>query len=193
MTVITRAMCIQRFFKNEYGVQRGSIMDMVIYPGDPLTPGVGATADAKRISSHNEAPNLLKIPVIPISYHDALPLLQALEGPVAPDDWRALYLYLSYWRRPGKVHLKMEFDWKLVSCYDVVATIRGAKFPDEWVVRGNHHDAWVNGAQDPISGMAAMLEEAKALGGLVKQRVETRSHHYLLCMGWRRTRVDWLN
>ncbi|HNP21204.1 MAG TPA: transferrin receptor-like dimerization domain-containing protein [Panacibacter sp.] len=157
-------------FKNEYGVQRGSIMDMVIYPGDPLTPGVGATADAKRISSHNEAPNLLKIPVIPISYHDALPLLQALEGPVAPDDWRgALPFTYHIGAGPAKVHLKMEFDWKLVSCYDVVATIRGAKFPDEWVVRGNHHDAWVNGAQDPISGMAAMLEEAKALGGLVKQ------------------------
>lgn len=156
-------------FKNEYGVQRGSVMDMVIYPGDPLTPGIGATEDAKRIASHNEAPNLLKIPVLPISYHDALPLLQQLEGPVAPDDWRGA-LPFTYHIGPGnaKVHLKLEFDWKLVPCYDVVATIKGAKYPDQWIVRGNHHDAWVNGAQDPISGMAALLEETKALGELLK-------------------------
>ncbi len=156
-------------FKNEYGVQRGSVMDMVVYPGDPLTPGIGATRDAKRYPSHLDAPNLIKIPVLPVSYHDAEPLLEALTGPVAPESWRGA-LPITYHIGPGKsnVHLKMESDWKLVPCYDVVAMIRGSEFPDEWVIRGNHHDAWVNGAQDPISGQAAMLEEAKAMGALVK-------------------------
>ena len=156
-------------FKNEYGVQRGSVMDMVIYPGDPLTPGIGATENAQRIASHNDAPNLLKIPVLPISYKDALPLLQNLEGPVAPEAWRGA-LPITYHVGPGSamVHLQMEFDWKLVPCYDVIGMIKGSDYPDEWVIRGNHHDAWVNGAQDPISGQAAMLEEAKAIGELVK-------------------------
>src|SRR5450631_2156061 len=156
-------------FKNEYGVQRGSVMDMVIYPGDPLTPGIGATPDAKRYATHQEAPNLLKIPVLPISYHDARPLLESLAGPVAPENWRGA-LPFTYHVGPGKsvVHLELQFDWKLVPCYDVVAMIKGSEFPDEWVIRGNHHDAWVNGAQDPISGQAAMLEEAKAIGALVK-------------------------
>jgi N-acetylated-alpha-linked acidic dipeptidase len=156
-------------YKNEYGVQRGSVMDMPIYPGDPLTPGIGATKDAKRITSHNEAPNLLKIPVLPISYHDAKPLLESLTGPVAPESWRGA-LPITYHVGPGKstVHLQLEFDWKLVPCYDVIAEIKGSDFPDEWVIRGNHHDAWVNGAQDPISGQASMLEEAKSVGELVK-------------------------
>ena len=157
-------------FKNEYGVQRGSVMDMVVYPGDPLTPGVGATRDAKRYASHNDAPNLLKIPVLPISYHDAKPLLEGLSGPVAPENWRGA-LPITYHIGPGKstVHLELQFDWKLVPCYDVIATIKGTDYPDEWVIRGNHHDAWVNGAQDPISGQASMLEEAKAMGELVKK------------------------
>ncbi len=156
-------------FKSEYGAQRGSVMDMVIYPGDPLTPGVGATQNATRIASHNEAPNLLKIPVLPISYHDALPLLKALEGPVAPAEWRGA-LPITYHIGPGaaKVHLQVAFDWKMVPCYDVIGMIKGAQFPDEWVIRGNHHDAWVNGAEDPISGLAAMLEEAKSIGELTK-------------------------
>jgi N-acetylated-alpha-linked acidic dipeptidase len=145
-------------FKNENGVQRGSVMDMVVYPGDPLTPGVGATKDAKRFASHNDAPNLLKIPVLPISYHDAKPLLEALSGPVAPENWRGA-LPITYHIGPGKskVHLELQFDWKIVPCYDVIAMIKGTEFPNEWVIRGNHHDAWVNGAQDPISGQAAML------------------------------------
>lgn len=151
-------------FKNEFGVQRGSVMDMVIYPGDPLTPNVGATANAQRIADHTLAPNLLKIPVLPISYHDAQPLLAALTGPVAPDDWRGA-LPITYHIGPGKtkVHLKLAFDWKIRPAYDVIAMIKGAQFPDQWVVRGNHHDAWVNGAADPISGLAAELEEAKAI------------------------------
>jgi N-acetylated-alpha-linked acidic dipeptidase len=155
-------------FKNEYGVQRGSVMDMVIYPGDPLTPNVGATAKAARID-RGEAKNLLKIPVLPISYHDAQPLLSAIDGPVAPEEWRGA-LPITYHIGPGnaKVHLKLEFNWNTVPAYDVVATIKGSQYPDEWVVRGNHHDAWVNGAGDPISGLAAELEEAKAIGILVK-------------------------
>ncbi len=155
-------------FKNEYGVQRGSVMDMVIYPGDPLTPGVGATTDANRLD-RLQAPNLLKIPVLPISYHDAKPLLEALDGPNVPRNWQG-GLPFAYHVGPGKtvVHLKVAFDWDIVPCYDVIAKIKGAKYPDEWVIRGNHHDGWVNGAADPISGQAAMLEEAKSIGELLK-------------------------
>ncbi|GAA3911927.1 M28 family peptidase [Chitinophaga oryziterrae] len=155
-------------YKNEYGVQRGSIMDMVIYPGDPLTPGTGATQNAKRLE-RSEAANLLKIPVLPISYHDAQPLLAALTGPVAPAAWRG-GLPMTYHVGPGtgKVHLEVSFDWQLRPAYDVIAEIKGAQFPDQWIIRGNHHDAWVNGAADPISGLASELEEAKAIGELVK-------------------------
>jgi len=156
-------------FKNEYGVQRGSVMDMVVYPGDPLTPGVGATKNAKRLD-RKEAYNLIKIPVLPISYHDAQPLLAGLEGPVVPEeDWRG-GLPMTYHIGPGKsvVHLKLEFDWKLVPAYDIIGMIKGSQFPDEWVIRGNHHDAWVNGANDPLSGQSAMIDEAKALGDLMK-------------------------
>ena len=155
-------------FKNEYGVQRGSVVDMVIYPGDPLTPGYGATKDAKRLE-RNEAPTILKIPVLPISYHDALPLLSALDGTVAPEEWQGS-LPITYHLGPGKamVHLKLAFNWDMVQAYDVIAKIKGTEQPDEWVMRGNHHDAWVNGANDPLSGQAAMLEEARALGNLLK-------------------------
>jgi len=156
-------------FKNEFGVQRGSVMDMPIYPGDPLTPGIGADSNATRIASHNEAPNLLKIPVLPISYHDAKPLLESLDGPVVPNGWQGA-LPITYHVGAGKtqVHLKLEFNWDMVKCYDVIAMIKGSEYPDEWVMRGNHHDAWVNGASDPISGQSALLEEAKALGELLK-------------------------
>ncbi|HWZ16094.1 MAG TPA: transferrin receptor-like dimerization domain-containing protein [Mucilaginibacter sp.] len=155
-------------YKNEYGVQRGSVMDMVIYPGDPLTPGVGATKDAKRLD-RKDAPTILKIPVLPISYHDAQPLLAALDGAVAPHNWQGT-LPITYHIGPGKamVHLKLEFNWDMVPAYDVIAKIKGTVWPDEWVMRGNHHDAWVNGASDPISGQSAMLDEAKALGDLLK-------------------------
>ncbi|MDO3642370.1 transferrin receptor-like dimerization domain-containing protein [Mucilaginibacter sp. L3T2-6] len=155
-------------YKNEYGVQRGSVMDMVIYPGDPLTPGVGATKEAKRLD-RNDAVTILKIPVLPISYHDAQPLLAAMDGQVAPRDWQG-GLPITYHLGAGKAtaHLKMEFNWDMVTAYDVIAKIKGSKYPDEWVLRGNHHDAWVNGAGDPISGQSAMLDEAKALGDLLK-------------------------
>ena len=155
-------------FKNEFGVQRGSVMDMVIYPGDPLTPGIGATGNAKRLD-RLQAPNLIKIPVLPISYHDATPLLQALGGPVVPDSWHG-GLPFAYHVGPGKtkVHLKLEFNWDIVPCYDVIAKIQGSKYPDQWVIRGNHQDAWVNGAADPVSGLTSLLEEAKSIGAMLQ-------------------------
>ena len=155
-------------FKNDQTVQRGSVMDMVIYPGDPLTPGTASTLKAKRLA-RTEATTILKIPVLPISYGDALPLLSALEGPVVPAEWRGA-LPITYRTGPGaaKVHLKVESNWDIVPAYNVIATMKGSTYPDQWVIRGNHHDAWVNGADDPISGLAAQLEEAKAIGQLAK-------------------------
>jgi N-acetylated-alpha-linked acidic dipeptidase len=151
------------------GVQRGSVMDAPLYPGDPLTPGVGATKEAKRLKIE-DAQSIAKVPVLPISYADAQPLLAALEGPVAPANWRGA-LPITYRLGPGpaKVHLKLAFNWDLKPVYDVIATMRGAEEPDLWVLRGNHHDAWVNGADDPVSGQVVLLEEARALGELAKQ------------------------
>ncbi len=155
-------------FKNKFGVQRGSVMDMPVYPGDPLTPGYGATDDAKRLKPE-EATNLIKIPVIPISYSDAQPLLEALRGPVAPRSWRGA-LPITYHVGPSKaiVRLKLEFNWNMVDCHNVIARMIGSELPDEWVIRGNHRDAWVNGAADPISGMVALMEEARAVSELLK-------------------------
>ncbi|HXD34219.1 MAG TPA: transferrin receptor-like dimerization domain-containing protein [Pyrinomonadaceae bacterium] len=154
--------------RNENGAQRGSVADMPLFPGDPLTPGVGATADAKRLDLKS-APTLTKIPVLPISYSDAQPLLRALGGPLAPESWRgALPLTYHLGAGPATVHLKVESNWNRVSAFDVVAKLRGSERPDEWVIRGNHHDAWVNGANDPLSGLVAMMAEAKGLGELVK-------------------------
>lgn len=150
------------------GVQRGSVMDAPLYPGDPLTPGVGATKDAKRLTV-DEAPTLTKIPTLPISYGDAQPLLEALEGPLAPVEWRGA-LPITYHVGPGpaRVHLKVEANWDIKPVYDVIVRIPGAVHPDEWIVRGNHHDAWVNGAEDPTSAMVVLLEEARGLGELLK-------------------------
>ena len=150
------------------GVQRGSVLDMPQYPGDPLTPGVGATADAHRLK-REEAPTIPKIPVLPISYGDAQPLLAAMEGPVAPGKWRGgLPITYHLGSGPAKVHLQLAFNWDLKPVYDVIATMRGSQEPDLWVIRANHHDAWVNGAEDPVSGQVALLEEARALGELAK-------------------------
>jgi N-acetylated-alpha-linked acidic dipeptidase len=156
-------------YRPKDGVQRGSVMDMPVYPGDPLTPGVGATANAKRLD-RKDATTIMKIPVMPISYADAQPLLAALTGPIAPAAWRG-GLPITYHIGPGgaQVHMKLAFDWTLKPLYDVIAKIPGSVLPDEWVVRGNHHDGWVNGAEDPISGQVAELEEARALGELLKQ------------------------
>jgi N-acetylated-alpha-linked acidic dipeptidase len=151
------------------GVQRGSVADMPFYPGDPLTPGVGATKSAKRLKVE-EAATITKIPVLPISYGDAQPLLAALTGRVAPDGWRG-GLGITYRIGPGpaKVHLKVKSNWDIKPVYDVIVKIPGSSAPDEWVIRGNHHDAWVNGAEDPISGLDAVLEEGRAFGELLKQ------------------------
>jgi len=157
------------------GVQRGSVMD-TDYPGDPLTPGVGATSQAKRLAI-KDAKTIAKIPVLPISYADALPLLSALAGPVAPPEWRGA-LPLTYHVGPGPavVHLQVLSNWDITPIYDVIAILHGSKVPDQWILRGNHHDAWVNGAEDPLAGQAAMLEEARVLGDL-------RAH------GWRPDRT----
>jgi N-acetylated-alpha-linked acidic dipeptidase len=155
-------------WRRESGAQRGSVQDLPRSPGDPLTPGIGATKDARRLTVQ-ESPTIMKIPVLPISYEDALPFLRALGGPVAPDSWRGA-LPLTYHMGPGpaKVHLKLEFNWDLVPLFNVIAKIPGAEKPDEWIIRGNHHDAWVNGASDPTSGMVALMEEARAVGELRK-------------------------
>ena len=155
-------------FRNENGAQRGSVADMPLFPGDPLTPGVGATRDAKRLP-REEAPTLTKIPVLPVSYGDAWPLLESIRGPVAPAEWRGA-LPITYHIGPGpaKVRLKVAFDWRIVPAYNVIARLAGGERGDQWVMRGNHHDAWVSGARDPISGMVALLEEARAIGELVR-------------------------
>jgi N-acetylated-alpha-linked acidic dipeptidase len=151
------------------GAQRGSVMDMPLYPGDPLTPGIGAVPDAKRLAI-SEAKTLTKIPVLPMSYADAQPLLSALKGPVAPDNWRG-GLPISYHVGPGpaRVHLRLKFNWDIKRLYNVIVRIPGSEYPDEWVIRGNHHDAWVNGASDPVSGTVAEMEEARALAEMLKQ------------------------
>ncbi len=152
------------------GVQRGSVMDFAANsPGDPLTPGVGATPDAKRLAL-KDAKSITKIPVLPISYGDAQPLLAALTGPMAPEEWRGS-LPIPYHLGPGpaQVHLKVAFNWDIKPVYDVIAKIQGSVAADEWIIRGNHHDGWVNGAEDPISAQVSLLEEARALGSLVKQ------------------------
>lgn len=156
-------------YRNENGVQRGSVMDMPIHPGDPLTPGWGSTKNARRLA-REEAKTLMKIPVLPISYGDALPLLKSLTGQVVPESWRGA-LPITYHVGPGAatVRLKVVSDWKITTLYNVIARIEGSTYPDEWIIRGNHHDAWVNGADDPISGMVAVLEEARAFGELLKQ------------------------
>ncbi len=155
-------------FKNESGVQRGSVMDMPTYPGDVLTPGVGATADARRLR-RADAPTITKIPVLPISYRDALPLLSAMDGEVVPDEWRGA-LPITYHLGPGpaRVRMKAEFDWNMVTAYNVIARWRGSEYPDQWVIRGNHHDGWNHGAADPLSGIVAMLAEAKAVAEIAK-------------------------
>jgi N-acetylated-alpha-linked acidic dipeptidase len=151
------------------GVQRGSVMDMPLYPGDPLTPGIGAVPGAKRLAL-SEVKTLTKIPVLPMSYGDAEPLLAALKGPVAPAAWRGA-LPITYHVGPGpaKVHMRLKSNWDTKRLYDVIVRIPGAEYADEWVIRGNHHDAWVNGAEDPLSGTVAEMEELRAYSELLKR------------------------
>ena len=169
-------------YRMEHGLQRGSVLDMPLYPGDPLTPGKGAKPDAKRLAIE-DAPTIMKIPVMPISYADALPLLKALEGPVAPASWRGA-LSATYHIGPGpiKVHLQLKFDWGLRRAYNPVAKLKGSVYPDEWIMRGNHHDGWAQGAADPISGMVSLMEEARAIGELVK--TGWRPKRTLVYAGW---------
>lgn len=153
-----------------HGFQRGSVADMTIYPGDPLTPDVGATANAKRLT-REEAKTILKIPALPISYADAQVLLASIDGPVAPPAWRGslpITYHVGGGAKSGDVHLAVKSDWSLKPLYDVIGTLKGSEDPNEWIVRGNHHDGWVDGASDPLSGQIALLAEAKALGGLKK-------------------------
>ncbi len=155
-------------YRPEFGVQRGSVMDMPIYPGDPLSPGHASEPGAPR-GDRATAQTILKIPVLPISYGDALPLLRSLKGKIVPEPWRGS-LPITYHVGPGpaKVHLKLAFDWSVRPLYNVIARIEGTDFPDEWIIHGNHHDAWVNGASDPTSGNAVLLETARGLGELLK-------------------------
>ncbi len=152
-----------------YGAQRGSVMDMPLYPGDPLSPGWASEKGSKRLPI-SEAKSLVKIPVLPLSYADAQPILEQLTGPVVPRDWRGS-LAITYHAGPGatRVHMKTDYDWTSKPLYDVIATIPGSESPDQWVIAGNHQDAWVNGADDPISGAVALLETARALAALQKQ------------------------
>jgi len=150
------------------GIQRGSVVDMTLYAGDPLTPGIGAVKGAKRLA-FKDSPVILKIPALPIGYGDAKVLLEALGGQVVPAGWRGA-LPITYRVGPSApmVHLMVKSDWRLKTIYDVVATMKGSDYPDEWVLRGNHHDGWVEGAADQLSGQSALLEEARALGELAK-------------------------
>lgn len=155
-------------FKHESAVQRGSVMDMPTYPGDVLTPGIGATKNAKRLAI-DQAPTITKIPVLPISHRDALPLLAAMGGAVVPAEWRgALPITYHFGPGPARVRLKVKCSWDMVTAYDVIAKLEGSKFPGQWVIRGNHHDGWNHGANDPLSGQVALMAEAKAVGELAK-------------------------
>ncbi|MBV9214804.1 MAG: M28 family peptidase [Acidobacteria bacterium] len=155
-------------YRNENGVQRGSVMDMPTYPGDPLTKGIGALKGAPRIDAKS-APTLTKIPVLPISYGDALPLLKNMDGAVVPDAWKgALPITYHTGNKTPTVHMKLEFNWDIKPIYDVIAKMPGSERPNEWIIRGNHHDGWVNGADDPLSGQVAMMEEARGIAELAK-------------------------
>jgi N-acetylated-alpha-linked acidic dipeptidase len=156
-------------YRPQQGVQRGSVMDMPVYPGDPTTPGYGSTEGAKRLK-REEVTTIMKIPVLPISYEDALPLLQSLGGPVVPDAWKG-GLPITYHAGPStqKVRLNLAFNWDIKPLYNVIAKMKGSVYPDEWVIRGNHHDGWNLGAADPISGMVAEMDEARAIAELAKQ------------------------
>jgi len=160
--------------RNENSVERGSVLDMSFYPGDPLTPGVGAIGSVKRLDIR-DAKTITRIPVLPLSYGDAKPILAAIGGRIAPESFRGA-LGMTYHVGPGpaKVHMAVESNWDIKPVYDVIAKIAGRDFPDQWVIRGNHHDAWVNGAVDPISGQIALLEEARSIGRLVGQGWQPR-------------------
>ena len=155
-------------FKNDSGVQRGSVMDMPTYPGDVLTPGKPAIKGTRRLDIE-DAPTITRVPVLPISYRDAEPLLAALGGNAVPREWQG-GLPFTYHIGPGpaRVRLALKFDWQRISIENVIARLPGSERPDEWILRGNHHDGWNHGAADPISGMVALMDEARAVGALAR-------------------------
>jgi N-acetylated-alpha-linked acidic dipeptidase len=157
-------------WRPDTGVQRGSVQFLFKYPGDPETPGVASTPDlpdSARISPEGNQPHIISIP---ISYHDASPILKALEGPGVPQGWQGA-LPFRYHLGPGgvKVHLVSDQDYQRRIIWDVIGKVKGTEYPDDWVVAGNHRDAWVYGAVDPSSGTAAMLEAVHGIGALLKQ------------------------
>jgi N-acetylated-alpha-linked acidic dipeptidase len=156
-------------WRPETGVQRGSVQYLFKYPGDPETPGVASTPDLPDSARVNPDGNQPHIVSIPISYHDASPILQALKGPGVPQGWQGA-LPFRYHLGPGgvRVHLVSQQDYQRRTIWDVIGKIKGAEYPDEWVVNGNHRDAWVYGAVDPNSGTAAMLEAVHGIGSLLK-------------------------
>jgi N-acetylated-alpha-linked acidic dipeptidase len=158
-------------WRPDTGVQRGSTGFMFEFPGDPTTPGVASTAslpDSKRISPQQSA-QMPKIPVTPLSYHDASPILENLGGPDSPREWQGA-LPFTYHVGPGPVKVKMHLkqDYQFRTLWDVIGRVRGTELPDQWVISGNHRDAWVYGAVDPNSGTAAMLESVHGIGELLK-------------------------
>jgi N-acetylated-alpha-linked acidic dipeptidase len=160
-------------WRPETGVQRGSVQYLFKYPGDPETPGVASTlelADSARISPEGNQPHIISIP---LSYHDAAPILQALKGAGVPQGWQGALPFRYHLGQAGgkgvKVHLTSVQDYQRRVIWDVIGKIKGAEAPDEWVVAGNHRDAWVYGAVDPSSGTAAMLETVHGIGVLLGQ------------------------
>ncbi len=156
-------------FRPSPGVQRGSVMDLPLYPGDPLTPGKPSVPGTPRLKI-DEARSVQKIPTQPISWEDARPLLEHIQGEVAPVEWRgAIPVTYHIGAGPATVRLRVQADNATRQIHDVVARIKGTVFPDQYIVYGNHHDAWVNGASDPISGAASVLEAARVLSKAVQQ------------------------
>jgi N-acetylated-alpha-linked acidic dipeptidase len=155
-------------YRPEFGAQRGSVMDMPVHAGDPLTPGWGSEPGGKK-NRIEDSQTILKIPVLPISYGDAAPILRQLKGKVVPNEWKGA-LPFTYHVGPGptQVHMNLRFEWKNRPLYNVVARIPGTTRPDEWIIFGNHHDAWVSGADDPISGASALMETARGLAEMLK-------------------------
>jgi N-acetylated-alpha-linked acidic dipeptidase len=155
-------------FRPAESAQRGSVMDMPRYVGDPLSPGWASEKGSRRLAPA-EAGTVMKIPVLPLSQADAQPLLANLGGPVAPPEWRGA-LPITYHVGPGEavVRVRAAFDNATRPVLNVMATLRGEALPDEWIVYGNHHDAWVNGAADPISGAVALMETARSMAELRK-------------------------
>jgi N-acetylated-alpha-linked acidic dipeptidase len=158
----------------EYHIQRGAITYDFIVPGDPLTPGWASVPGAKRIPLE-QAQSAPKIMALPLSWHDAKPLLENMDGPMAPADWQGgLPIQYHLGGERVKVHLKIEMANGIQPYYVVEGRIRGAELPDEWVVLGNHRDAWVFGGVDPSSGTASMMEVTRALGKLAKDGMRPR-------------------